>query len=178
MPIIGPFCPTIACIFIGHVIIFAIFKEKHLDMDILSDPAVIWFLIGLGLLLLELVLPGLVILFFGAGAWVTALVCAFSDISLNLQILIFLVASLLGLVLLRKYLKNRFFSRKESETQDQLEEFIGHKAKAVTDFKDGIGKVEFKGTRWSARSSEAVSKGQWLTIVSKDSLTLIVKGEQ
>lgn len=32
-------------------------------MDILSDPAVIWFLIGLGLLLLELVLPGLVILF-------------------------------------------------------------------------------------------------------------------
>ena len=82
-------------------------------MEILSDPAVIWFLIGLGLLLLELVLPGLVILFFGTGAWVTALVCAIADIRLNVQILIFLVASLLGLVLLRKYLKNRFFSRKE-----------------------------------------------------------------
>ena len=27
-------------------------------MDILSDPAVIWFLIGLGLLLLELAIPG------------------------------------------------------------------------------------------------------------------------
>ncbi len=31
-------------------------------MEILSDPAVVWFLIGLGLLLLELILPGLVIL--------------------------------------------------------------------------------------------------------------------
>jgi len=54
-------------------------------MEILSDPAVIWFLIGLGLLLLELVLPGLVILFFGAGAWVTALACVLHDFNLNWQ---------------------------------------------------------------------------------------------
>ena len=127
------------------------------------------------MLLLELVLPGLVILFFGVGAWVTALVCAFTDINLNWQILIFLVASLLGLVLLRKYLKKRFFGRTDKETQDQLEEFIGREAMAVEEFKDGAGKVEFKGTRWTARSDDPVSKGQWVTIQSKDSLTLNVK---
>jgi membrane protein implicated in regulation of membrane protease activity len=144
-------------------------------MELLSDPAVIWFLIGLGLLLLELVLPGLVILFFGVGAWITALVCALTDINLNWQILIFLVASLLGLVLLRRHLKKRFFGRTEKETQDQLEEFIGRKARAVEEFKDGAGKVDFKGTRWSAQSDEPVSKGQWVIIQSKDSLTLNVK---
>ena len=144
-------------------------------MEILSDPAVIWFLIGLGLLLLELVLPGLVILFFGTGAWVTALVCAITDITLNWQIFIFLVASLLGLVLLRKYLKKRFFGRTDKEIQDQLEEFIGLKSKAVEEFKEGAGKVEFKGTRWSARCDEPVSKGDWVMIESKDSLTLNVK---
>jgi membrane protein implicated in regulation of membrane protease activity len=143
-------------------------------MDILSDPAVIWFLIGLGLLLLELVLPGLVILFFGTGAWVTALVCAITDINLNWQILIFLIASLLGLVLLRKYLKKRFFSRADKEIEDQLEEFLGRKAKAIGDFKDGTGKVEFKGTQWSATCSEPVSKGDWVIIRSKDSLMLKV----
>ena len=90
-------------------------------MDILSDPAVIWFLVGLGLLLLELALPGLVVLFFGAGAWVTALVCAITDINLNWQIFIFLIASLLGLVLLRSYLKKRFFGKTDKETADQLE---------------------------------------------------------
>ncbi len=144
-------------------------------MDILSDPAVIWFLVGLGLLLLELVLPGLVVLFFGAGAWVTALVCAITDVNLNWQILIFLVASLLGLVLLRKYLKNRFFGRSNKEIDDQLEEFIGHKAKAIDDFRDGEGKVEFKGTRWSAVCNEPVSKGDWVIIRSKDSLTFNVE---
>jgi membrane protein implicated in regulation of membrane protease activity len=144
-------------------------------MEYLSDPAVIWFLIGLGLLLLELALPGLVILFFGTGAWVTALVCALADISLNVQILIFLVASLLGLVLLRKYLKNRFFNKKELEVIDQLEEFIGHQARAVEEFKDGAGKVEFKGTHWTAKSEEPVSRGMWVTIIRKESLTLFVK---
>ena len=144
-------------------------------MDIFSDPAVIWFLIGLGLLLLELVLPGLVILFFGVGAWITALVCALTDINLNWQIFIFLVASLLGFVLLRRYLKKRFFGRADKETQDQLEEFIGRKARAVEEFKNGAGKVEFKGTQWTARSDDPVSKGQWVTIQSKDSLTLNVK---
>jgi membrane protein implicated in regulation of membrane protease activity len=144
-------------------------------MDILSNPAVIWFLVGLGLLLLELVLPGLVILFFGAGAWVTALVCAFADISLNWQILIFLVASLLGLALLRRYVKRKFFGKTDQEAQDQLEEFIGKKAKAIEDFRDGAGMVEFKGTQWSARCSDPVSKGQWVLIEGKDSLTLIVR---
>ena len=144
-------------------------------MDILSDPAVIWFLIGLGLMLLELILPGLVILFFGAGAWVTALACVIFHPNLNWQILIFLVASLLGLILLRKYLKKRFFGKTDKEVLDQLEEFIGHKAKAIEDFKDGSGKVEFKGTRWSARSDDPVSKGAWVTIQSKESLILNVK---
>jgi len=144
-------------------------------MEILSDPAVIWFLIGLGLLLLELAIPGLVILFFGAGAWVTALVCAIADISLNWQIFIFLIASLFGLVLLRRYLKRRFFGRADKEIEDQLEEFRGKKAKAITDFKDGMGKVEFKGTHWTALCDSPVKKGQWVWIESKDSLTLKVK---
>jgi membrane protein implicated in regulation of membrane protease activity len=144
-------------------------------MDILSDPAVIWFLVGLGLLLLELALPGLVILFFGAGAWVTAIVCAITDIGLNWQIFIFLVASLLGLVLLRKYLKKRFFGRTDKETEDQLEEFIGKKAIAIDDFKDGGGKVEFKGTRWSVRCDKPVKKGEWVTIQSRESLIFTVK---
>lgn len=144
-------------------------------MEFLSNPAVIWFLIGLGLLLLELVLPGLVILFFGIGAWVTALVCAITDINLNWQILIFLLASLLGLVVLRKYLRRKFFSRSDQEIQDQLEEFIGKKARALEDFKDGSGKVEFKGTQWSARGDLQIRKGDWVTIQEKDGLTLIVK---
>jgi membrane protein implicated in regulation of membrane protease activity len=152
-----------------------ILKKKSRQMDILSNPAVIWFLVGLGLLLLELVIPGLVLLFFGVGAWITALAYVLFGMEVEWQILIFLLASLLGLVLLRKYLKKRFFGKKDGVAEDQLEEFIGRKAKATADFKEGAGKVTFKGTLWSARCDTPVKKGQWVTIESKDSLTLNVK---
>ena len=144
-------------------------------MDFLSDPAVIWFLVGLGLLILELIIPGLLVLFFGIGAWITALATAIFDINLNFQIAIFLVTSLLGLVLLRKFLKKRFFDKTSELIEDQLEEFIGHKAQVTKDFKDGTGQVEFKGTRWKAESGETLKEGQYVIIEKKDSLTLHVK---
>ncbi|MBN1132784.1 MAG: NfeD family protein [Bacteroidales bacterium] len=143
-------------------------------MDLLSNPAVVWFLIGLGLLILELILPGLLVLFFGIGAWITALACALFRIDLNVQIAVFLVSSLLGLVLLRKFLKKRFFDRKNTEIEDQLEEFKGRRAKVVSDFVNGSGQVEFKGTMWKAESGAPLKKGDSVIITGKDSITLIV----
>jgi len=143
-------------------------------MEFLSDPAVIWFLIGLGLLLLELALPGLVVLFFGIGAWLTSLGHVIFDYNLNVQILVFLVSSLLGLILLRKFIKKRFFDRKKDQIRDQLEEFIGHKAVVTVDFESGRGQVEFKGTNWKAEGDDALKKGDQVVIEKKDNLTLYV----
>ena len=144
-------------------------------MEIFSNPAVIWFLIGLGLLLLELIIPGLVIVFFGVGAWITAICYAIFKPDTDIQILIFLVSSLLGLIGLRKALKKRFFNKKDEEIDLLLEEFIGKKATVVKDFKDGIGKVEFKGSQWSAESEAELKKGDIVIIEKKESLTLFVK---
>jgi membrane protein implicated in regulation of membrane protease activity len=144
-------------------------------MELLSNPAVIWFLIGLGFLLLELALPGLVVFFFGIGAWITSLGYVIFDYNLNVQILVFLISSLLGLILLRKVLKNRFFDRKKGDIEEQLEEFIGHKAEVISDFVNGAGQVEFKGTQWKAESDSPLKKGDFVIIEKKDSLTLHVK---
>lgn len=144
-------------------------------MEILSNPAVVWFLIGLGLLLLELALPGFVVMFFGVGAWIVALALAFFEFTLDIQILIFLLSSLLSLILLRKVLKKRFFDKDDQEITDQLEEFVGHKAMVIEDFKNGTGKVEFKGTQWNAESSSDLKAGEKVTIIKKDSLLLIVE---
>ena len=143
-------------------------------MEFLSDPAVIWFLIGLGLLLLELALPGLVVLFFGIGAWITSLGHVIFDYNLNIQILVFLVSSLLGLILLRKVLKKRFFDRKKDEVETLLDEFNGHKAIVSSDFSNGSGQVEFKGTNWKAEGADTLKKGDQVVIEKKENLTLYV----
>jgi membrane protein implicated in regulation of membrane protease activity len=144
--------------------------------SIFSRPELLWFLIGLGLFLLELVVPGFVIFFFGVGAWVTALVCLIGDPGPNLQIIIFAVTSVLSLAALRRLIQKKFFYSKENKSEAVEDEFTGKEGVAITDFnKDKKGKVDFKGTRWNAESDSEIKEGQAVIVISKDSLVLKVE---
>jgi len=144
--------------------------------NILSRPELFWFFIGLVLFLLELVIPGFFIFFFGLGAWVTALVCLIGDPGTNLQILIFGIVSVLSLIGLRKLIQEKFFYTKENKSPEVEDEFTGKEGIATTDFGAGKkGKVEFKGTTWSAESTLEIKKGQGVFILAKESITLIVE---
>ena len=144
--------------------------------NILSRPELFWFIIGLGLFLLELVIPGFFIFFFGLGAWVTALVCLLVEPGTNLQIVIFAVTSVLSLIGLRKIIQKKFFYSKGNLSEDVEDEFTGKEAIAKADFgSDMNGKVEFKGTMWNAESKAEIKAGQRVIIIEKDSFKLIVE---
>jgi len=143
---------------------------------IFSRPELFWFLIGLGLFLLELVIPGFFIFFFGLGAWVTALVCLLGEPGINLQIVIFAITSVLSLIGLRRIIQRKFFYSKGDESGEVEDEFTGKEALAVTDFGgQQTGKVEFKGTTWKAESSSEIKSGQRVIILEKDNFKLIVE---
>jgi membrane protein implicated in regulation of membrane protease activity len=144
--------------------------------NIISKPELLWFAIGLVLLLLELVIPGFFIFFFGLGAWITALVCLLGEPSTNLQIIIFAVTSVIALIGLRRIIQKKFFYSKGKESEDVEDEFTGKEALAVSDFGDEKnGKVEFKGTTWTAESKAEIKAGQRVIIIEKDSFKLLVK---
>jgi len=144
--------------------------------NIFSRPELIWFLLGLVLFLLELVIPGFFIFFFGLGAWVTALICLIGEPSTNLQIIIFAVVSVLSLVALRKMMQKKFFYHDENLSDRVEDEFTGKDATAIEDFSsENTGKVEFKGTSWKAESSTQVKAGQTVIIKSKEDFKLKVE---
>lgn len=141
-----------------------------------SKPELFWFMLGLGLFLLELLMPGFIIFFFGLGAWITALVCLIGDPGLNLQILIFAITSLLLLIALRKIIQKKFLNSKGIHSDDVEDEFTGKEALAKGDFGGIInGKVEFKGTTWTAESKSEIKEGQRVIILAKESFKLIVE---
>ena len=143
---------------------------------IFSRPELFWFLIGLGLFLLELVIPGFFIFFFGLGAWVTALVCLIWEPGINLQIIIFAITSVLSLLGLRRIIQKKFFYSKSDMSGEVEDEFTGKEALAVSDFGgEQTGKVEFKGTTWKAESSSEIKTGQRVMILQKDNFKLIVE---
>jgi inner membrane protein len=144
--------------------------------NILSRPELFWFIVGLGLFLLELVIPGFFIFFFGLGAWVTALVCLIGEPGTNLQIIIFALTSVLSLIGLRRLIRKKFFYSKENLSAEVEDEFTGKEALATSDFgHDKAGKVEFKGTTWSAESGSEIKEGQRVVILEKENFKLKVK---
>jgi membrane protein implicated in regulation of membrane protease activity len=143
---------------------------------VFSRPELFWFILGLGLFLLELVMPGFIIFFFGLGAWITALICLIGHPGINLQIIIFAVTSTLLLIALRKIIQNKFLNSKGTRSDDVDDEFTGKEAVAKIDF-GGLkqGKVEFKGTSWTAESVSEIAEGQRVIIIEKNSFKLIVE---
>ena len=128
--------------------------------------------------ILESMMPGLVIMFFGIGAWVVAILALVVDISLNAQLGVFIVASMVSLVLFRKLFTKIFSGYKENEQNPGMnfDEFIGEKAvvkEAVSPVKNG--KIELNGTLWSAESDEELQPGTMVKVVQKNNLTLKVK---
>ena len=141
-------------------------------------PELIWFVVGFVLLMLELALPGLILFFFGVGAWIAAIVCWVADVSFNTQLAIFLVTSVLSLIALRNWLKGIFHghTKNTQELTEDMKEFIGEQAQVVEAI--GVrkrGKVEIHGTHWAARADQDIAEGDTVEILSKDNLTLTVK---
>lgn len=143
-------------------------------MESFYDAAVIWFILGFILFLLEFAVPGLILFFFAIGAWIVAILTFFFDVSLNIQLVVFLASSIITILLFRKSLRNIMWSRKNAtEIED---EFIGKTGKAETFIGPGQnGKVDFKGTSWDAKSQDIIEKGENVIITGNESILLIVK---
>ena len=146
-------------------------------MDWLS-PEIVWFIIGLVLIIMEFGAPGIMALFFGIGAWLVALLCLVFDISLNLQIIIFIFGSITPLVLLRKWFKRilKMTAGDGPDDLDEIKEFKGKRATVTEKITpEKAGRVEFRGSTWSAESNEVLKVGEDVKIIDKNNITLIVK---
>lgn len=146
--------------------------------EVLMKPELIWFLVGFVLLMFEFALPGLIIFFFGVGAWIVATVCLVTEVTLNTQLLIFIATSILSLVCLRTWLKGIFLGHskaKQDMTQD-LGEFAGEHAVVKEKITPNLpGKIELHGTRWAAQADHDIEEGMTVEVISKDNLTFRVK---
>ena len=144
-------------------------------------PELIWFLVGLVLLIMEFMLPGLIIAFFGIGAWIVAVLCLLSSYvqgSINTQLLIFIVSSVLSLLILRRWVKGVFLghSGAKQDLREDLKEFVGERATVIEDISPRAGgKVEFHGTNWEARADGDIATGAIVEIIGKDNITLKVR---
>lgn len=147
--------------------------------DLFANPQAIWFSFGLILLLGELILPGVLLIFFGLGAWTVVLISIVITLGGFIQFAVFIVASVVYLLLLRTritallYGKTWKFTNYASSTQDDV---MGREVDVSQDIiPPHPGYVLLNGTLWQAKAAEAIATGSRVRIIKQDVLLLTVE---
>jgi membrane protein implicated in regulation of membrane protease activity len=138
-----------------------------------------WIALGLALVVLELAAPGgFYFIFFGVGALVVGLLATFDAAGPAwAQILLFSLLSLLSLALFRARLLGKLQGNKRATDMDTLVGEVGTLSDELSP--GGVGKVELRGTAWSARNTShvALKRGERCVVIRVEGLTLVVGPE-
>ncbi len=144
------------------------------------DPQLIWFLIGLAFVFSEFMVPGVILVFFGMGAWTAALTTWLGLTSgWTVQLLVFGVTSVLYLVLLRRWFQGKLtgFEARRQDPNDNIDEFDGQIVLVTESIEPRslTGKVEYKGAIWTARAESPIEAGERVRIRSVESTVLFIE---
>ena len=133
--------------------------------------SLMWFLIGVGFFVAEFLLPSFILFFFGLGAWGVYGVSKIVDLTINQQILIFIMSSVISLLVFSNYLFKIFLGDQIEGTDnysDPLEDKNLNSA-IVTEAinQEGNGEIKFKGTFYKAKCDEDVAEGEKVEVIKK-----------
>ncbi|NDY57222.1 NfeD family protein [Desulfovibrio sulfodismutans] len=146
----------------------------------MPSAPLVWFLIGVVFLFAELAMPGLILIFFCFGSWIAAIALLVADVSVQLQLVIFLVASLVLLFTLRRVFMRTFGGRlKDGADKELSDRAVGRQALVTTAIRPAApGEIKFRGSFWRAAADVEISEGATVVIEgpgSDDGLTFRVR---
>lgn len=134
-----------------------------------------WAILGLLLVALEMVTPSFFIMFFGLGALAASAVAALGY-SLVVQLLAFLVTTVICFVFLRKYALRMRGGPMIQTNYDALVGKTGIVTKTIA-METGLGQVKVRGEDWSAlaETSTEIAQGEMVEVVAVSGVRLIVR---
>jgi len=135
-----------------------------------------WIVLGLILFILEMLAPGAILMWFGAGAiLVGGLLYVFPDISWEWQILIFSLVSVISIFAWKRLRKTSPEDDTESGTLNQRgKALIGRKIPLVEAIENGVGRVQIDDTFWRVEGAD-LAKDALVKVVASDGATLEVE---
>ena len=139
-------------------------------MQIIS-PTIIWAIVGLGLIVLEIFTTSFFILFFGLGALIVAGIKLFGLSNLPIELVIFALIGVSGIIFFRKKVSDSFKNTKGIQID---------KEKIITLSEDiaagKTGSVTYLGSPWRAtnKSADDMKKGEDVRIENIDGVTLML----
>ena len=133
-----------------------------------------WLILGGLLLALELVAPGIFLIWFGMAAGLVGLVALMFDMSWQWQLVLFGVLSVMAVVIARKYLRIGDDPEERPLLNRRAEQYVGKTYVVAEAIVNGAGKIRVGDTLWRAEGPDT-KQGSNVTVTGADGVTLIVE---
>ena len=140
---------------------------------LIANPWIAWLAVGIVFLVVELLTTALVSIWFVPAALLTCLVSLVTD-SFLIQVLVFIVLSIVAMIISRKVYKK--YIKKDKDEVNADSKLIGKYGKTTEETDALNGKVLVGDIYWKARTQngETIPKDQSVKIVSVEGTTLTV----
>ena len=137
----------------------------------------IWLLSAVGLFVLEIFISTFVSICFGIASLITGIIAYFGFI-IPEQIITFLVCSIIGLLILKPYIKKHSISNKYNPDNDP-KKLIGREAIVMEEINNrrNMGRIILSGSTWKAKSQfgETIPKDSFVKVLNIDYAVITVK---
>lgn len=137
-----------------------------------------WMSLGVILMILELLVPGTFLIWFGLGAILTGLtILIFTGLSASTQLLIFVIMSLICVAFGIFVYAKIFGKNKDNEHNKKTgaHRYVGNRFTVAEPFKNGRGKITVGDSVWIAVSDKEFKKGDEVTVIDVKGTQLIVE---
>ena len=133
-----------------------------------------WWILALGLIMLETVLPGTFFLWMGIAALILGVVAwVLPGVGWELQLILFAALSLLSIVGWRFWQSRNPSQSDHPALNRRGEQYIGQVFTLTTAIENGFGKVRVGDSPWRVRGPEAEA-GRKVRVTSVDGVILVV----
>lgn len=141
------------------------------------DPAWLWLIGGVVLLIAEVIAPGFFLIFIGAAAIATGLFTLLFDLGAVPQLALFALYALLAVMVGRRFYANRHSPSADPLLNDPARRLVGKVVTVVATVDDHSGRVRVGDSEWSARGGPA-AVGEHVRITGVDGNCLKVEAER
>jgi membrane protein implicated in regulation of membrane protease activity len=134
----------------------------------------VWLTIGVLLAGLEMLVPGVYLIWLGIAAIVTGVLTGLLHLSLPVQVIDFVFLSLIVAFSARRFLRDSPIVGADPLMNRRVARMVGQTAVVVQAIEHGSGRVHFGDSEWIA-SGPDVAVGERVRIIGSDGATLLVE---
>ena len=141
------------------------------------EPEWLWLIGGVLLLILEVMAPGVFLVFIGAAAIATGVFTLLFDLGAASQLALFALYAVIAVMVGRRFYANRTADSVDPLLNDRAARLVGRVVTVVEQVDDHNGRVRVGDSEWTARGGPA-APGERVRITGVDGNCLKVEAER